>query len=67
MAENFSYNQAITELENILRELQSDNCDIDTMVAKTKRASELIRQCRNRLTATESELKEVLDSLRPAE
>ena len=65
MEDNFSYNKAIAELENILRELQSDNCDIDTMVAKTRRASELIVQCRSRLTATESELKAVLETLRP--
>ena len=61
MEEKFSYNAAMTELENILRELQSDNCDIDTMVSKTKRATELINSCRNRLTATEAELKAVLD------
>lgn len=63
MTENFSYNKAIAELNNILNELQSDNCDIDTMVAKTQRASELIRECRARLTATETELKSVLDTL----
>ena len=67
MDEKFSYNSAIAELETILRELQSDNCDIDTMVTKTKRASELIRDCRARLTATETELKAVLDTLRPSE
>lgn len=61
----FSYNQAIKELEKILAELQSDNCDIDTMVARTKRASELIALCRQRLTATEEELRAVLDTLRP--
>lgn len=63
----FSYNQAISELETILRELQSDKCDIDTMVAKTRRASELITECRKRLTATETELKTVLETLRSAE
>lgn len=63
----FSYNKAISELETILRELQSENCDIDTMVQKTRRASELIAACRSRLTATESELRSVLETLRPAE
>lgn len=64
MDEKFSYNKAITELETILRELQSENCDIDTMVNKTRRASELIRECRARLTATDEELRAVLDTLR---
>lgn len=64
MTEDFSYNKAIAEIETILNNLQSDNCDIDKMVAMTKRASELISQCRKRLTATEKELKDVLESLR---
>ena len=64
MSENFSYNQAIAELEAILRELQSDKCDIDTMVAKTRRASELITKCRERLTTTETELRAVLETLK---
>lgn len=67
MNDDFSYNKAIAELENILRALQSDNCDIDSMVAKTKRASELIKTCRERLIATENELKSVLESLRQTE
>lgn len=64
MNDKFSYNEAIAELKKILDALQSDNCDIDTMVAKTKRATELINMCRSRLTATETELRSVLDALR---
>lgn len=67
MSDNFSYNKAIAELEEILKKIQSDNCDIDSMVGLTRRAAELIEKCRTRLTATESELKAVLDSLRPAD
>lgn len=67
MAEQFSYTEAITELEKILNELQSDNCNIDTMVEKTKRASELIVKCRRRLKTTEDELRAALDQLRPSE
>ena len=64
MDSNFSYNQALSELETILRKLQSDNCDIDSMVELTRRASQLIRDCRARLTTTETELKQVLESLK---
>lgn len=63
----FHYNQAITELEQILRTLQSDNCDIDAMVALTQRAATLITECRTRLTATDQELKAVLESLTQAQ
>ena len=64
MNDKFSYNAAIAELKKILDTLQSENCDIDSMVELTRRATELISACRERLTATESELQTVLDALR---
>jgi exodeoxyribonuclease VII small subunit len=66
MSEQIKYSEAFSELESIVSALQSDNCDIDTMVAKTKRASELLKICRSRLTATEQELKDVLAELQNA-
>lgn len=62
--EKFSYNAAVAELEQILRALQSENTDIDAMVEKTRRAAELIRACRERLTATDAELQKTLEDLR---
>lgn len=62
-----SYTQALAELEEIVAALQSDNCDIDTMVEKTRRASELLKICRTRLTTTEQQLKETLASLQTTE
>ncbi|MCI8997767.1 MAG: exodeoxyribonuclease VII small subunit [Muribaculaceae bacterium] len=61
--ESLSYAQSVTELENILRMMQSDNCDIDHLAAYTRRASELLRACRSRLTTTEEELKSILATL----
>lgn len=59
----FKYEQAVTELEQILRTIQSDQCNIDSLAALTKRATELLAACRARLTATESELREILSKL----
>lgn len=61
---DLSYNEALAELESILSLIQSDRCDIDTLAAKTARATELLAACRSRLTATEKELKAILDPLR---
>ncbi|MBD5225129.1 MAG: exodeoxyribonuclease VII small subunit [Bacteroidales bacterium] len=55
------YNQAVAELEQILRLMQSDECDIDRLAALTRRATELIAECRSRLTATEEELRTILE------
>lgn len=60
-----SYRQAVNELDAILKEMQSDNCDIDKLSAMTRRATELIAECRSRLTATDEELRNILASLSP--
>lgn len=61
--ENITYEAAIKELDSILRAMQSDQCDIDQLAAKTRRATELLALCRQRLTATEDELRQILSSL----
>ena len=58
-----TYNQAVTELESLLRAMQSDNCDIDKLASYTGRATELLRECRRRLTATDAELRSILAEL----
>ena len=58
-----TYNQAVSELENILRTMQSDNCDIDRLTVSTRRAIELLKECRSRLTATDEELRSILAEL----
>lgn len=58
-----SYTQATSELDTILRNMQSDNCDIDLLTVYTRRATELLRECRRRLQATDEELKAILADL----
>ncbi len=56
-----SYNQAIAELEDIMKRMQSDALDIDLLACYTRRATELIAECRSRLTATDEELRAILN------
>ena len=58
--ETLSYNALVAELEGLVRRMQSDNCDIDLLTAYTRRAAELLRECRKRLTATEEEMRSIL-------
>lgn len=60
---DMTYNQAVAELDAILRNMQSDNCDIDSLTLLTRRATELLRECRSRLTATDEELRAILSDL----
>ena len=57
-----SYNKAVSELEDILRQMQSDALDIDLLAAYTRRATELLAECRSRLTATDKELQSILSN-----
>lgn len=59
-----TYSEAITELEQILRAMQSDQCDIDKLAGLTRRATQLIAECRKRLTATDEELRKILEGLK---
>lgn len=58
-----TYAQAVAELDKILRMMQSDKCDIDSLAAYTKRASLLLTECRARLCATDKELQAILANL----
>lgn len=60
---DLSYAQAVAELEAILRKMQSDETDIDHLTTYTRRASELLSECRSRLTATDAELRAILSDL----
>lgn len=41
--EKLSYSEAISELEKIVREMQSENCSIDNLSAYTTRSLELLK------------------------
>lgn len=60
---SLSYTQAVAELEGIINKMQSDAFDIDLLAAYTRRATELLSECRARLTATDGELRNILSSL----
>lgn len=59
----FRYAAAIAELERILEALEGDAVDVDLLAAQVKRASELIRLCRERLQSTQLEIEQVVAEL----
>ena len=63
MAEKFSYEKAKAELEEILEELERGETGVDTLAKHVKRASELIRLCREKLRSTENEVDNLLKDL----
>ena len=54
------YEDSIKELESIVRRMENDELDIDTLATQLKRAQTLIKSCRDKLTQTDEEIKSIL-------
>lgn len=59
----FSFNEAVGKIEEILRNIESGDLDVDKLSAEVKNASELIRQCQKKLKATEDEINGIFKDL----
>ncbi len=64
MEKKQKYADAIDELENILSEMENEEISVDQLSDKVKRASELIKFCRDKLFKTEEEINEILKDVR---
>lgn len=62
MKKTFKYEEAVRELEQIVRRMENDELDIDTLGEQLKTAQELIKLCNDKLTKTDSEIKKILAS-----
>lgn len=57
------FNQAVEELENILKQIESGELDVDELSGKVKRASELLRLCQSKLRDTEEEIDKIISDM----
>lgn len=55
------YEEAMRQLEDIVSKIESDELDIDNLTQQLKTAKRLIRQCKDKLTKTDEEIKKILD------
>ncbi len=56
-----TYTQAVAEIEAILESINQKQLDVDTLVEKVKRATELLNACREKLLKVEGEVVKVLE------
>ncbi|MBE0638561.1 MAG: exodeoxyribonuclease VII small subunit [Bacteroidales bacterium] len=63
MSKQMDYTEAFHELQQIVSEIEKGEITVDELSAKVKRASELIRICRKKLTTTESDVSRILAEL----
>lgn len=60
METTMKYEEAVKELETIVRRMEANELDIDTLSTELKRAQELLRLCKDKLTKADEEVKKVL-------
>jgi len=57
------YADAMAELEDILGELEGDHLDVDVLAERVRRASELIKTCRARISRAQSDVDRIVSDL----
>ncbi len=57
------YAEAMTELEGILEELEGDHLDVDVLAERVRRASELIKLCRTRISHAQEDVNRIVTDL----
>ena len=62
---NLSYKKAISELEDILNKIENEELDVDDLTSHVKKASELIKFCKDKLRQTEKDVEKILDDINP--
>ena len=59
MNEELKYDEALAQLETIVRKMEANEYDIDELAAQLKTAQRLIKFCKDKLTKTEEELQKI--------
>jgi exodeoxyribonuclease VII small subunit len=59
----FSFNEAVIRIEEILKNIEAGDLDVDKLSVEVKNASELIRLCQKKLKTTEDEINSIFKDL----
>lgn len=60
MSNDMKYEEAMRELERIVAHMENDEPDIDSLGEQLRRAQQLIKMCKAKLTKADEEIKEIL-------
>lgn len=63
MSTKETYKASFDELQRIISEMESGEIGVDELASKVKRASLLIRKCKEILSKTEVDVQKILDGL----
>lgn len=62
--EEINYTEAYDELEQIVSEIEEGEINVDELSFKVKRAAELIKICKKKLSSTEEDVNKILEELK---
>jgi exodeoxyribonuclease VII small subunit len=54
------YNEAVAEIEDILRQIENEEMDVDDLSDKVKRAYFLLKLCKSKLHSTEKDIEKIM-------
>ena len=60
MKKEMKYEEALAQLEDIVGKMEEGQLDIDTLGEQLKKAKELIKFCKDRLTKTDEEIQRIM-------
>jgi len=63
MSEKANYKEAFEELQQIVADIEDGEISVDELSVKVKRASELIKICKEKLASTEEDVQAILKEL----
>lgn len=62
MKKEMKYEEALAQLEDIVGKMEEGQLDIDTLGEQLKKAKELIKLCKDRLTKTDEEIRMIMSN-----
>jgi exodeoxyribonuclease VII small subunit len=63
MNNEITYKAAFEELQLIVQEIEEGDISVDELSVKVKRAAQLIKICKSKLTSTEEDVNQILKEL----
>ena len=62
-AKKLTYNEAISEIEEILDKIENEELDVDELAEKVKRVSSLLKICKDKLHKTNDQVEQILKEM----
>lgn len=59
--QEMKYEEAVAQLEAIVRRMETGKLDLDSQTEELKKAQKLIKMCKDKLTKTDEEIKKMLE------